>query len=110
MIILTENAIKELNRTYEEQNLDKNKIYLRLRIIGSGCAGFSCKLDLDENINLEKDDLFEINGIKVVIDKRSGLYLEGTKVDYMSDLNQMGFKVDIAGAKGRCGCGSSFEL
>jgi len=81
-----------------------------VKVVGGGCAGFSTKLDLVSEYDSEKDLLEELEGVKVVVDKRSALYLEGAKVDYYSDLNKRGFIVNVPGTKTTCGCGSSFSF
>ena len=110
MVTLTEKAVEEIKRITLEQNMELDKIYLRLRILGGGCSGFQAKLDLDENADEVKDILEEVNGVKIAVDKRSAIYLEGVKVDFLEDLNKRGFLVDIPGSKGKCGCGSSFNF
>jgi iron-sulfur cluster assembly protein len=110
VVTVTENAIKELNHIIENQELDKEKVCLRVRICGGGCSGFSAKLDLDEVYDEEKDIIFMVDDIRVAVDKRSALYLEDTKVDFIESLDKRGFFVDIPAAKSRCGCGSSFSF
>lgn len=86
------------------------KIHLRLRVVGGGCSGFKHKLDLDPVINDKLDEVFEFHGIPVVVDKRSLMYLDNVTVDYHDDMNQPGFSIQNPGAKGTCGCGSSFSM
>jgi len=109
MITISDKAVQEVSHIITEQKLE-GKIYLRLRILGGGCSGFQTKLDLDTEVNEKVDNIFQANGIDVVIDKRSSLYTEGAKIDFHSDINKRGFVVDIPGSKGKCGCGSSFSL
>jgi iron-sulfur cluster assembly accessory protein len=107
-IILTERAateVKDLLRESEEPLL-----YLRLKIVGGGCSGFSTKLDLDSVFSEDKDVLFEQQGVKIVVDKRSMLYAEGATIDWHEDLNKRGFSITMVGTKGTCGCGSSFSM
>jgi iron-sulfur cluster assembly accessory protein len=107
---LTEKAVSEVKRIIAEQTLDLDKTYLRVRVTGGGCSGFQTKLDIDENFN-EKTDIEEkVEGIRIAIDKKSALYLDGVKIDFYSDLNKMGFVIDVPGTTGRCGCGSSFNF
>lgn len=110
MITVTEKAVREIRRIVQEQSLDQDTVALRVRILGGGCSGYQTKLDLDEVFDEIKDNVFETEGIKVVIDKRSALYLEGASVDYHEDLNKRGFVVNNPSAVSRCGCGSSFSL
>lgn len=109
-ILLTEKAVDEIKRIGIEQNIEDDKLHLRVRIVGGGCSGFQAKLDLDETANETTDIVEVVNGIKVAIDKRSALYLDGVKIDYLEDLNHRGFIVDVPGSKGKCGCGSSFSF
>jgi iron-sulfur cluster assembly protein len=85
-------------------------MYLRLRIVGGGCSGFSTKLDVDPVYNEKNDNLFEHHGVKMVVDKRSLLYADGAVIDYHEGLDKRGFSVDLPQATGRCGCGSSFSM
>jgi iron-sulfur cluster insertion protein len=109
-ITITDKAVKEVKRILEEQSLTDKKVYLRLRVVGQGCAGFSHKLDLDEEFKEGKDETWEINGINVVVDNRSSLYLDGVIVDFHSDLNKRGFSITNSRIKSSCGCGSSFQI
>ncbi len=114
-ITVTEKAVSEVKRhiasMIEQNELEaETKLYLRVRVQGAGCSGFSNKLDLDKIYNEKTDHKFEINGIEVVVDKRSALYLDGATVDFQEDLNVRGFKVVNPLAKGHCGCGSSFSV
>lgn len=111
-IQVTEKAVTEINRIKAEQNLLDEEGYLRIKIQGGGCSGFSTKLDLDEHSDEKTDEVIDLGNVKVVIDKRSYLYLQaGVDIDYIDDdLMRRGFKVDIKGSKGTCGCGSSFSM
>jgi len=108
-IELTEKAAAEVRRIATEQNLPE-KLHLRLRVVGGGCSGFQHKLDLDPAVNEKLDETFEMNGVPVVIDKRSLLYLGGVTVDFVDDLNKRGFSITNPSAKTTCGCGSSFSM
>ena len=108
-VTITPKASEEVRRIMGDQGVN-DKLYLRLRVVGGGCSGFQHKLDLDPTINEKLDDLFDIEGVPVVIDKRSMLYLGGVTVDFHDDLNKRGFSVSNASAKTTCGCGSSFSM
>ena len=108
MIAVSEKAVTEIKRIIAEQGVEK--VCLRIRVVGGGCSGFQTKLDLDEVWDEAKDDVIEQDGIKVVVDKRSLIYLEGASVDYHEDLNKRGFVINNPMATGRCGCGSSFSM
>src|SRR4051794_2568864 len=112
-ITVTEKAAGEVKRIISEQQETGSfpeKVYLRLRVVGGGCSGFQHKLDLDPQVNEKLDDVFEIEGVPVVVDKRSALYLDGVVVDFHDDLNKRGFSVENSNAKSKCGCGSSFSM
>jgi iron-sulfur cluster insertion protein len=109
-IILTEKAIKEINTIMKDGSLDPATTYFRARIVGGGCSGFQTKLDLDVEVT-DKDEKWEQDGIKIAIDKRSLMYIEGATVDFIDDrLDKRGFFVDNPNAKTTCGCGSSFSM
>jgi iron-sulfur cluster assembly protein len=111
-ITLTEKAAAEVKRIIAEQQQEgaPEKIYLRMRVVGGGCSGFQHKLDLDPQVNEKLDNVYEMHGVPVVVDKRSLMYLEGAVVDFHDDLNRRGFSITNPQAKSTCGCGSSFQL
>ena len=80
---------------------------LRIGVKGGGCSGMSYILGFDQK--KEHDKVFEIEGIQVYMDKRHGLYLMDTMVDYHDGLNARGFVFDNPNASSTCGCGSSFS-
>jgi iron-sulfur cluster assembly protein len=112
-INVTEKAAGEVRRIIAEQQQSgglPEKIYLRVRVVGGGCSGFTNKLDLDPEIHEGKDELFEFHGVPVVVDKRSLVYLTGAVVDFHDDLNKRGFSITNPQAKSTCGCGSSYSM
>ncbi|MDX2284036.1 MAG: iron-sulfur cluster assembly accessory protein [Bacteroidia bacterium] len=82
--------------------------YLRVGVKGGGCSGLTYILDFDER--REFDDLIQISGIEVLLDKRHALYLAGMEVDYQQGLNDRGFVFNNPNAKTSCGCGTSFSV
>ena len=86
------------------------KLHLRVRVVGGGCSGFTNKLDLDPDVNEKLDEVFEIHGVPLVVDKRSLMYLDGAKIDFHDDLNKTGFSITNPSAKSTCGCGSSWSM
>lgn len=80
---------------------------LRIYVQGGGCSGFQYGMVLDEVS--DGDEVFEINGIKVIVDPMSLKYLEGAQVDYKEDLMGGGFAIKNPNAKSSCGCGHSFS-
>jgi iron-sulfur cluster assembly accessory protein len=81
---------------------------LRLRVVGGGCAGFSYDLYFDNPT--EVDQQFEVQGVRVVVDEMSLMYLVGTEIDYVEGLQGAGFKFQNPNVKSTCGCGSSFSV
>jgi len=107
-IILTEGAAREVRNIIQQQELDADKIRLRVGVKGGGCSGFSYLLDLTES-QKENDEVFEQHGIKVVVDSKSLLYLGGTTVDFKDEIMGRGFVFQNPNATSSCGCGSSFS-
>jgi len=106
MVSLTENAIKEIKKVIIENKLAEGT-GIRLGIKGGGCAGFTYVFDFDDKIG-EFDEVFESEGIKVIVDRKSLLYIDGTSVDFNTGLTDRGFKFDNPKANAACGCGTSF--
>ncbi len=105
MITVTPEAIQQVKKLQEEQNLQDYA--LRVGIQGGGCSGLSYTLGFDSEIK-EKDKVFDIDGIKVVVDMKSLLYLGGTTLTYEHSMLGGGFRFENPNAKRTCGCGSSF--
>ena len=92
--------------------LDKDsekKQFVRVGVESGGCSGLSYKLDFDNNKN-EDDELIENNGVKLLINKKSFLYLVGTTLEFSDGLNGKGFVFNNPNANRTCGCGESFSL
>ena len=83
--------------------------FLRVGVVGGGCSGLSYKLDLD-NVPTPTDQVFEDNGLKVVTDLKSFLYLVNTVLDFSDGLNGKGFFFNNPNASRTCGCGESFSV
>lgn len=113
-VILSEKAASKVKEIISEGqkngSLPHDKMYLRLRVVGGGCSGFQHKLDLDPEIKEKIDEVFDLHGVSVVIDKKSLLYLAGANVDYHDELHRSGFSISNPQAKSTCGCGSSFSM
>jgi iron-sulfur cluster assembly protein len=107
-IELSETAAREVKTIIDQQNLDEDKTFLRVGVKGGGCSGFSYLLDLTEHVN-EQDEHFTINGVKVVCDPKSYLYLNGTEIDFKDEIMGRGFVFKNPNASTTCGCGSSFS-
>jgi iron-sulfur cluster insertion protein len=80
---------------------------LRLRVVGGGCSGFSYDLYFDPKNDMDRE--LESNGIRIVVDQMSLMYLVGTEIDYVEGLAGAGFKFHNPNVKSTCGCGSSFQ-
>src|SRR5690242_96982 len=107
-ITVTEKAAAEVNHIIAQERQKgtlPEKIYLRLRVVGGGCSGFQHKLDLDMDtperpaVNPKLDDVFEVHGVSVVVDRRSLMYLAGATVDFHDDLNRRGLSITNPNAK-----------
>lgn len=105
-ITLTQGAIKQLKRIAAEQNVPENH-GLRVGVKGGGCSGFSYILGFD--VQKEKDDIFEIGGLRVLMEKAHAIYLLGIEIDWVEGLNNRGFSFNNPNAKDTCGCGTSFS-
>lgn len=107
MITVTENAKNQAVRLMGEDG--KAGFFIRVGVEGGGCSGLRYQLTFD-NQEGENDKIFEDNGIKVVVDKKSFLYLVGTTLDFSGGLNGKGFIFSNPNAERTCGCGESFSL
>lgn len=105
-VTLTPGAILQLHRIREEQGVPAD-YGLRIGVKGGGCSGFSYLLGFDEQ--KERDEIFEFEGIRILMDKAHGLYLLGMEIDWLEGLNNRGFIFNNPNAKETCGCGTSFS-
>ena len=108
-VILTELAAKEVRTIIAAQELDTDKVRLRIGVKGGGGSGFSYLLDLTES-QKDSDEVFEQHGIKMIIDPKSLLYLSGVVVDFKDEIMGRGFVFSNPNASSSCGCGSSFSV
>ena len=108
-IKVSDKARERINQLLSEENLDKTTHFLRVGVKGGGCSGLSYVLDFDDNLQ-EGDSVSEDNGVKVVVDKKSLLYLFGTELNFSDGLNGKGFEFINPNASRTCGCGESFSL
>lgn len=107
-VMLTEKAASEIKRVMVEQKLPESSV-LRIGVAAGGCSGFQYDLRFDTSTDAAKDFVSEQHGVKVAVDKKSSLYLDGTTLDYLDELNQRGFKFNNPNVVKSCGCGSSFS-
>tara|TARA_B100000900_G_scaffold86976_2_gene70600 strand:+ start:2624 stop:2947 length:324 start_codon:yes stop_codon:yes gene_type:complete len=107
MINITDSAKQRLLTLLKNEK--GNKTFVRVGVESGGCSGLSYKLSFDD-IKNEDDDLIENNGIKLIINKKSILYLVGTSLEFSDGLNGKGFVFNNPNANRTCGCGESFSL
>jgi iron-sulfur cluster assembly protein len=110
MIFVTDRAkdkISTLKTQVDEANT--GAYFLRVSVVGGGCSGLSYQLDFD-NESKPNDQVFEDNGVKVVTDMKSFLYLYNTTLDFSDGLNGKGFHFNNPNASRTCGCGESFAV
>lgn len=108
MITLTDKAVKEIKRLQDGDESAKGKS-LRVQVIGGGCSGMSYKLGFDNEPASPADKTFEKDGVSLIVDNKSFLFLTGTELDFSDGLNGKGFVFNNPNAKRTCGCGSSFS-
>tara|TARA_Y100000289_G_C3867188_1_gene121583 strand:+ start:91 stop:405 length:315 start_codon:yes stop_codon:yes gene_type:complete len=104
MITLTEFAASKIKSLLT----DKKETGIRAGVQGGGCSGFTYKLEFDNT--REGDRIIETHGVQLYVDPKSYLYLMGTEIDFIDNLNQSGFKFINPNAKRTCGCGESFSV
>jgi iron-sulfur cluster assembly protein len=107
MVTVTESAKEQALRLMKEDG--KDNAFIRVGVEGGGCSGLMYKMDFDTELK-EDDKTFEDNGIRVVVDKKSYLYLVGTILDFSGGLNGKGFFFNNPNAGRTCGCGESFSI
>jgi iron-sulfur cluster assembly protein len=91
------------------EKVDTKEGFVRVGVEGGGCSGLSYQLKFDTQLN-ESDKVFEDKGLKLVVDKKSFLYLVGTELDFSDGLNGKGFQFNNPNASRTCGCGESFSV
>ena len=109
MITISEKALEHVIELMMEEGITPDSHFLRVGVKGGGCSGLSYAMDFDDTIT-NMDEVIELNSMKVVIDKKSVLYLYGTELDYSDGLNGRGFHWINPQASRTCGCGESFAL
>ena len=107
MVIISDNAKDKLLSLISESGKDYK--YVRVGVDSGGCSGLSYKLDFEHEA-LPEDKMFEHNGIKLLVDEKSYLYLIGTTLNYSGGLNGKGFIFENPNASRTCGCGESFAI
>ena len=107
MVQLTETAISKVREILDTQ--EPKPAGLRIAVVGGGCSGFSYHMAFENSEN-PTDNIYEFDGLKVLVDQMSEMYLEGVSIDYIETLEGAGFKFNNPNVKSTCGCGSSFTV
>ena len=103
---MTDQAAQKIQALVAEKGIADGG--LRVKVVGGGCSGLTYKMDLDQV--RDGDKVFEHSGAKLVVDRKSFLYLNGTILDYKDELMSSGFNLQNPNVKRTCGCGSSFGV
>jgi len=106
MIKITDAAKEKIFKLLQDKG---DGYFLRVGVKGGGCSGLSYSVDLD-NTQDETDKVFEDQGIKIICDPKSFLYLHGITIDFSTELVGGGFQFKNPNASGSCGCGTSFSV
>ena len=109
MIQVSEKAKLKAIELMKDDGYDASIDFIRVGVKSGGCSGLSYELTFDKE-EKENDKVFENNDIKIIVDKKSFLYLVGTELDYSGGLNGAGFVFKNPNANRTCGCGESFSL
>lgn len=109
MIQVSDTAKSKIVALMNEEGQKLDESYVRVGVTSGGCSGLSYKLDLDTNLE-DTDKIFEDKGVRILIDKKSFLYLIGTTLEYSGGLNGKGFSFNNPNASRTCGCGESFSV
>jgi iron-sulfur cluster assembly protein len=108
MIIVTEKAKDRIVQLKKEEGRSENE-NIRVSVKGGGCSGLMYDLDFDAEV-VDSDHVFEDKGIKIIVDRKSLLYLAGTVLEFSDGLNGKGFQFVNPNASRTCGCGESFSV
>lgn len=108
-ILVSDKAKEKVVALMEEAGKNSPDYFLRVSVVGGGCSGLSYKMDFD-NVSKPADQVFEHNGLKVVTDMKSLLYLMNTTLEYSDGLNGKGFHFNNPNASRTCACGESFAV
>ena len=109
MINVSETAKKKVIELMGEDGFNSATDFVRVGVKSGGCSGLSYDLKFDKS-QLDEDKVFEDNGVRIIIDKKSFLYLIGTTLEYSGGLHGAGFVFNNPNANRTCGCGESFSL
>ena len=106
VVTISEAALKEVKRLMKVQGITEGG--LRLGVKGGGCSGLSYTVNFDDKIG-QFDSVYEVDGVKLIVDAKSAIYLQGTQLDFHKDLTGGAFKFVNPNAEKTCGCGESFS-
>jgi iron-sulfur cluster assembly protein len=109
MIYVSDKAKEKVINLMKEGSMSDKDYFLRVSVVGGGCSGLSYKMDFD-NQTKPSDQSFEDNGVKVVTDLKSFLYLVNTTLEFSEGLNGKGFFFNNPNASRSCACGESFAV
>ena len=109
MIKVSDNAKKKVVQLMTDDGFNATTDYVRVGVKSGGCSGLSYDLKFDDK-QQENDKIFEDNNVKIIVDKKSFLYLVGTTLEFSGGLNGKGFVFNNPNANRTCGCGESFSL
>ena len=108
MVALTSTAVTKVKEILSQQTPEPAG--LRVAVVGGGCSGFSYHMAFENQVNQDSDNVYEFDGLKVLVDQMSEMYLENVSIDYIETLEGSGFKFNNPNVKSTCGCGSSFTV
>lgn len=109
MIKVSEKASKHVALLMEDEGFDPKTDFVRVGVKSGGCSGLEYVLNFDKNTT-DSDKIFEDNSVRIIVDKKSFLYLAGTVLEFEGGLNGKGFVFRNPNAQRTCGCGESFSL
>jgi iron-sulfur cluster assembly accessory protein len=107
MITLTPMAVGKVKEIMSQQS--PAPLGLRVAVVGGGCSGFTYHMAFESQAN-GADNVYEFDGLKVLVDQMSEMYLDGAEIDYVESLEGAGFKFSNPNVRSTCGCGSSFAV
>lgn len=108
MITITDHGVEKVREFLSAQAAQEAAAGLRVGVRGGGCSGFQYQLAFDEQ--RAEDEVFEIQGLKLLVDRTALPYVDGSEIDYVEALTGAGFKVNNPNVVAACGCGSSFRV
>ena len=106
-VTITERAAERVTAFLDNRG---KGIGVRLGVKTSGCSGMAYVIEFVDEVNQDEDEVFESNGVKIVVDKKSLVYIDGTEMDYAKEGLNEGFKFNNPNEKDSCGCGESFTV